>query len=702
MADDAASLIARLEARIDKFEKSMRDASAITDKTMKGIEDRFAETNKVVSKRLQDLSYSASTQLGTIGAVMRTLGPAGVVAAVGLGSVVLAFDAAAKGAQELAEKAKGIRDLGATTGLTNTEVQALRSEASKVGVTSEEVGQFVTKLTVNLDELRRGGGTLREELLRINPALVDQLEVTKSTAAAITILGRAYGDLDKFQANALSKAIGGHAGISAAGRLLPGLDLVGLAQQFEAAGRGLDDNLIKKLPQLALEAEKASKKAKENFASIFAEDVLTAQKQSAEAMLRFSERAKNFTMSEDLKRLISKGSDWVPGWWNDLLAVLPVMKQVATGTLPADDRPTGAPAGSAASRIGATFSGPMLLPPTETAPKRSAGAELATFREFTAVLGNAITPAEQLKLKQLELNAAIEANPRVAGAAARGLDAFKLAQMQVAVAIKEQLGVVTQQEIVEARIAALRDLQAKGMITNAAVIAQAEQVIQKEARATAEAIQVRASALPQTTQYLLDARNGAKQLDTALASGLTSAENAFADAVTGAKDLKSAIADLAASAARDFAKMAFRSAIGGLFGGGGGLLSGLFGGGGSNSAAAGAAASSAGGGLAAAFGGSFAGGGEPPAGRVSLVGERGPELFIPKAAGTIVPNDVVRGLGGGETHVTVTGPTINIQGDASEKTVALIRQAFEQYDRGTVSRVAKAVVEARLRSNRGV
>lgn len=33
----------------------------------------------------------------------------------------------------------------------------------------------------------------------------------------------------------------------------------------------------------------------------------------------------------------------------------------------------------------------------------------------------------------------------------------------------------------------------------------------------------------------------------------------------------------------------------------------------------------------------FAGGGDPPTNRVSLVGERGPELFVPRTAGTIVP-----------------------------------------------------------------
>jgi tape measure domain-containing protein len=39
------------------------------------------------------------------------------------------------------------------------------------------------------------------------------------------------------------------------------------------------------------------------------------------------------------------------------------------------------------------------------------------------------------------------------------------------------------------------------------------------------------------------------------------------------------------------------------------------------------------------FGGFFADGGMPPMGKVSVVGENGPELFVPKSAGTIIPNN---------------------------------------------------------------
>ena len=49
--------------------------------------------------------------------------------------------------------------------------------------------------------------------------------------------------------------------------------------------------------------------------------------------------------------------------------------------------------------------------------------------------------------------------------------------------------------------------------------------------------------------------------------------------------------------------------------------------------------------------GGFADGGRPPVGKPSIVGERGPELFVPNTSGTIVPNNKLGG--GGATNVVV-------------------------------------------------
>jgi len=78
----------------------------------------------------------------------------------------------------------------------------------------------------------------------------------------------------------------------------------------------------------------------------------------------------------------------------------------------------------------------------------------------------------------------------------------------------------------------------------------------------------------------------------------------------------------------------------------------------------------------------FADGGRPPVGRPSIVGERGPELFVPDRAGTIIPNHKLRGGGGGmETNVVVNvdASGSSVQGDegSSRQLGALIGAAVQ-------------------------
>ena len=56
----------------------------------------------------------------------------------------------------------------------------------------------------------------------------------------------------------------------------------------------------------------------------------------------------------------------------------------------------------------------------------------------------------------------------------------------------------------------------------------------------------------------------------------------------------------------------------------------------------------------------FANGGRPPVGRPSVVGERGPELFVPDRAGTIIPNGA---MGGANVTVNVDASGSSVQGD---------------------------------------
>ena len=74
------------------------------------------------------------------------------------------------------------------------------------------------------------------------------------------------------------------------------------------------------------------------------------------------------------------------------------------------------------------------------------------------------------------------------------------------------------------------------------------------------------------------------------------------------------------------------------------------------------------------LGGFFAAGGDPPVGKASVVGERGPELFVPKSAGTIVPNGA---MGGNQSISVVQNLSIGAGVSPSQLAQAM-RQAKDQ------------------------
>jgi len=59
----------------------------------------------------------------------------------------------------------------------------------------------------------------------------------------------------------------------------------------------------------------------------------------------------------------------------------------------------------------------------------------------------------------------------------------------------------------------------------------------------------------------------------------------------------------------------------------------------------------------------FAAGGRPPAGRPSIVGEKGPEIFVPSTAGTVIPNDQIGGGVVNNVNISVDASGTNVQSD---------------------------------------
>jgi len=62
----------------------------------------------------------------------------------------------------------------------------------------------------------------------------------------------------------------------------------------------------------------------------------------------------------------------------------------------------------------------------------------------------------------------------------------------------------------------------------------------------------------------------------------------------------------------------------------------------------------------------FANGGRPPVNRPSIVGEKGPELFVPRSSGNIIPNNKLGGGGNTSVVVNVDASGSDVQGDEAE------------------------------------
>ena len=147
--------------------------------------------------------------------------------------------------------------------------------------------------------------------------------------------------------------------------------------------------------------------------------------------------------------------------------------------------------------------------------------------------------------------------------------------------------------------------------------------------------------------YTDSATNAAKMGEQAFVSVTQNLEQALDQFVqTG----KLSFSDLARSIISDLIKIQLKAQATSLFksSGIGGFFSGLFGGGGGGSPAFGSTA----------FWGGKAEGGDVSSMNSYMVGERGPELFVPKTSGTVIPNNQLGSAMGGGPQVVYNGPYI--------------------------------------------
>src|SRR5262249_7134182 len=152
------------------------------------------------------------------------------------------------------------------------------------------------RMTVGLDELRRGSGQLFDALARIDSGLVRELASTRSTADAIDILARAYARLDDAASrNALTRAIGGRGNLGS-GQLLQAVGAGGLGALTAGTTPLIDSSTIERVVQARREIDELRETTARAYQQLFGEPAIALERawlQEMQSVLEILERIKN-------------------------------------------------------------------------------------------------------------------------------------------------------------------------------------------------------------------------------------------------------------------------------------------------------------------------------------------------------------------------------------------------------------------------
>lgn len=610
LSDAANKMADSLEKMNDKQKKTI-DSTTVWGKSLEAIQRQM---------------IALSGGLGFAGTLLAGMGTTGLVAAAGIGAVVKTVHTLIDMARGMGDFAEQMKNTAQTVGVTTDALQALNIVAQKTGISAEMNGQSFARFTAQLNELRQGQGNLYTELQQVSPELVRQLALTSDTSDAINLLARAYSRAtDQIQKNAIARAAFGRAGF-AQGRVLQDIADAGGVGKVTADMNELDrvtSAQIRHWEELGNSIEVNMTLARRNISSVFAGQTLEIMNQMSEKFLEFSRRAKEFTVSSDLRLLLT-----IPRGLTELI-VGPKAAEEVFGARP-----------KVTIRKASPFVPSLLDDPIGSSPNVQNRLDpqfiAAQSKEMISLLGSAATIEQKRRAAVDQLNAAISKNTdleKYRGQAIRGInldldtaainarvsalglmateqdvarqsqdrltkaniDGARISREQADILIEAdrvrlnsqkqqvdlQYGLASSQEVLNQKTAEFINLSKQRGYSDAQIV-EGLKAVKLASDAAYESSRVAVSALPQMTQMALDFSNGAKQLDQFGVSTFNNLSTAIVDTIDHSKTFSEAFANLGKTVARAAEEMIVKFAILGPLmkalglGGGGGIFS-LFG-----------------------------------------------------------------------------------------------------------------------------
>lgn len=629
-------------ARIDAINEKYGQASPLAQ--------AFGKSLQGVQGQLLAIASGA----GPVGTFLSALGPWGLAAAAGIGAVVGAFNSLNEAAHRAAERGTELRRFNETTGISIDQARGLGKAAAQMGIDSDTARGSIEKFVIAWEEARLGQGNMLAQLEKTDLGLAREVQTATDGTAAFNALAaairKAVDEGNRGEALRLARAAGGRGGAESIITMSLAASAAGGAGNLVNENSRLSSQALEDLSKMTIKLKEMQKAADDAWTAFGGKAALQMETKWAEAKKDVGD------MATSLSDLISKGSYWTMVWERAKAMV----QNKPLPKFPWEVNSSGAEPSA--------VWGPSAA--AKPAPGAAGGltpeAQLEASNKLMALLGNAATQTETLTHKQLELAVSSKLVEGGHAAAARQLRELKISQDQANEAVRQSLGVSSEQEIINSRLVALDEQVRKGLQLTNEQREQAVTIIQREARAQAEANQVRASALPGLKQMEIDAGRLDKAFDQWSTGGLQTASSSLADMEMGtvkvSDGFKSMALSITRSALQIINQMILMQTIGkglqALFGGFGGGTGDTTGGMQSFFDAQSASTRNANGN--AFFGGNvipFARGGVvdsptffPMANGAGLMGEAGPEAVMPLRRGPDGKLGVVAAGGGATVH----------------------------------------------------